>query len=135
VACWEAIPQLIEGELAAVFAVDGEASHVRTSGIGCTVVGDVSSLQAGSEQVSTGEAGVEVQPHPVAKVGDSFVVVQAYTMSEGVAGDKDGFSSQFGSGGELVGFEFGGASFQTVYSSAQGSEFGCKFFLQALQDG
>ena len=61
--------------------------------------------------------------------------MKADTISEGVAGEKNGFSCQFGGGGELVGFEFCGAGFEAVYSSAQGSEFGCKFFLQALQDG
>jgi hypothetical protein len=41
-----------------------------------------------------------------------MAVVKVDTISdEGVAEGKNGFSSQFGCGGELVGFEFCGAGF------------------------
>jgi hypothetical protein len=92
-------------------AVNAEASHVGSCGSGVTVVGEVDSLQAGSEQVLAGEAGVEVQPHSVAQGGRRFVVFKADTISKGVASQKDYFSFQLGGGGELIGFEFCGAGF------------------------
>ena len=58
-------------------------------------------------------------------------VTKVHIVSTGQS--EDNFTLQLGGGGELVGFQFGGACFQSIHTTAQGSQLSGEFFLQLLQ--
>ena len=128
----EAVVQLIQDEVVAGVRFPSQTSHV---GLAAVVTRHVTHLQTGAQQVLTSEAGVEVQAHAVREGGVVCFVAVVITnnIRQASSHGHHHFTGQLGGGGELVSFQLGGAGFESIHATAQGSQFSREFFLQLLQ--